>query len=265
MNLQPHMLIKRPLSIPPPPPNMPESEWKAIVNHRYYTKETNSHILLTKRIARPSHSPTRSPPSRPPPPRPSATLALLRLSPPLPLPLPLPNLTPQAHPPFGTIEERADDHVTWNNPFFFDNYGRCQWLYMPSGCTLGEDFFSMDQLPLPNYETRRRPKRYIHEFAIENKRIMSSSSTTTTCNPVAFAQVVSSNSKATEISDGIVQCHRLNAAFADVRRQLSVDADGSDTGIGDGGGSGIVDDKEEVQWRRSVKMIEMQRENLELC
>jgi len=105
----------------------------------------------------------------------------------------------------------------------------------------------MDQLPLPNYEARRRPKRYIHEFAMENKRIMNdlaAMSSNSTTNPVAVDRVVSCSSKATEISDGIVQCHRLNAAIAiaDVRRQLSLDTDGStgssDGGIGGGGSSG---------------------------
>ena len=117
---------------------------------------------------------------------------------------------------------------------------------MPSGCNLGDDFFSMDQLPLPNYEARRRPKRYIHEFAMENKRIMNdlaAMSSNSTTNPVAVDRVVSSSSKTTEISDGIVQCHRLNAAIAiaDVRRQLSLDTDdgsSSDDGIGGGGSSG---------------------------
>jgi hypothetical protein len=92
MSLQPQMLIKRPC-LPPPPPNMSESEWKAIVNHhrhhRHHTKETSSQNLCPKQLAWPSHSPTRSPPSRPPPSRPppsrpppsrpSSTLALLRL------------------------------------------------------------------------------------------------------------------------------------------------------------------------------------------
>jgi hypothetical protein len=87
--------------------------------------------------------------------------------------------------------------------------------HMPSGCNLGDDFFSMDQLPLPNYEARRRPKRYIHEFAMENKRIMNDLAampSNSTTNPVAVDRVVSSSSKTTETSDGIVQCHRLNAA-----------------------------------------------------
>ena len=80
---------------------------------------------------------------------------------------------------------------------------------------------------------------------MENKRIMNdlaAMSSNSTTNPVAVDRVVSSSSKTTEISDGIVQCHRLNAAIAiaDVRRQLSLDTDGSssDGGIGGGGSSG---------------------------
>ena len=45
-------------------------------------------------------------------------------------------------------------------------------MYKPKSWTMGHEFCSMDQIPLPGYVRDRKPKRYIHEFAEENRQMM---------------------------------------------------------------------------------------------
>jgi hypothetical protein len=64
--------------------------------------------------------------------------------------------------------------MTWKKPFFYDSYGRAQWLFKHKEWRAGEDFSSWEQVQLPGqkqYGSPRRPKRYIHEFATKSRCI----------------------------------------------------------------------------------------------